>query len=514
MHNVGGYLDSTAFRVPDTTAVRDRGRSYTYGQLQRMANGIMVGLLTNGIGRGSRVALCCSLRVGQIAAFFAILKSGATLVGADPGWLRRDYAEMLVDCKIDAILCSADPHDMRLAETLASAVRDTGRSIPIWTIPKNPDDTAVSGEFASVEPWYGGRVADLPAAPVTTDDVATIAFTSGTTGRRKGVQLTHGNIAAMTLITLPLADWGACRRRLGSGDYEGIMAQLFLLLLPVFMGDTIVLCESRDPEEVLRIMASEGVTYMVEMSVFYHNVLTYPGRQFDEDIRKNLQLCVTGGAAFPETWYEAFLERFGVPILPGYGATETTTCVSWCLERDGYVRGKVGRPVPGVKVRILAEDGSIRPVGAEGEIVVSSPGVMKGYFEMPVETARVLHDGWYRTGDLGLIDTDGQLVIMGRLDDKIMSGYYRIDPTAVESMICSHPQVSLAAVVGVPDEVLGERAKAYIVMNPGMTPDPEGLRHWLADRLPEWMVPELMEFLPALPLTATGKVARAALRSV
>jgi long-chain acyl-CoA synthetase len=253
---------------------------------------------------------------------------------------------------------------------------------------------------------------------------------------------------------------------------------------------------------------------MVEMSVFYHNVLTYPGRQFDDAIRKNLQLCVTGGAAFPETWYEAFLERFGVPILPGYGATETTTCVSWCLERDGYVRGKVGRPVPGVKVRILAEDGSIRPVGAEGEIVVSSPGVMKGYFDLPVETARVLHDGWYRTGDLGLIDTDGQLVIMGRLDDKIMSGYYRIDPTAVESMICSHPQVSLAAVVGVPDEVLGERAKAFIVMNPGTTPDPEGLRHWLADRLPEWMVPELMEFLPSLPLTATGKVARAALRSV
>ncbi len=103
---------------------------------------------------------------------------------------------------------------------------------------------------------------------------------------------------------------------------------------------------------------------------------------------------------------------------------------------------------------------------------------------------------------------------MGRLDDKIMSGYYRIDPTAVESMICSHPHVSIAAVVGVPDAVLGERAKAYIVMNPGTQPDPDGLRHWLSDRLPEWMVPELMEFLPSLPLTATGKVARAALRSV
>lgn len=514
MHNVACYLDSTAFRVPDATAVRDRGKSYSYAQIQHMANGIMVGLLTNGIGRGSRVALCCSLRVGQIAAFFGILKSGATLVGGDHNWSRRDYAEMVVDFKIDAILCSADPGDTRLAETLAAAARDSGRTIPIWTIPRDPQCEEAVADLPSIARWYTGRVADLPAAPVTTEDVATIAFTSGTTGRRKGVQITHGNIAAMTLITLPLADWSACRRRLGSGDYEGIMAQLFLLLLPVFMGDAIVMCESREPEEVLRVMASEGVTYMVEMSVFYHNVLTYPGRQFDDAIRKNLRLCVTGGAAFPETWYEAFLERFGVPILPGYGATETTTCVSWCLERDGYVRGKVGRPVPGVKVRILADDGSICPVGSEGEIVVSSPGVMKGYFEMPVETARVLQDGWYRTGDLGLIDSDGQLVIMGRLDDKIMSGYYRIDPTAVESMICSHPQVSLAAVIGVPDAVLGERAKAYIVMNPGSEPDPDALRGWLADRMPEWMVPELMEFLPSLPLTSTGKVARAALRSV
>jgi len=514
MHNVATYLDSTAFRCPDAVAIRHHGRSYTYSQVQHIANGISVGLLTNGIGRGSRVALCCSLRVGQVAAFFAILKSGATLVGGDYGWSRRDYAEMIIDCKIDAILCSADPGDTLLAETLAEAARESGRTIPIWTIPLNPEDERRAGEFPSVAGWYSGRVSDLPASPVGDSDVATIAFTSGTSGRRKGVQITHGNIAAMSLIVLPLADWSACRRRLAPGDYEGIMAQIFLLLLPVFMGDTIVMCESRDPEDVMQVMADEGVTYIVEMPIFFHNIGSHPRKQFDAEIRKNLRLCVTGGAAFPETWYESFLERFGVPILPGYGATETTTCVSWCLERDGYVRGKVGRPVPGVKVRILGDDGSIQPTGGEGEIVVASPGVMKGYFEMPVETARVLQDGWYRTGDLGLIDSDGQLVVMGRLDDKIMSGYYRIDPTAVESMICSHPQVSLAAVVGVPDEVLGERAKAYIVMNPGSTPDPVALRHWLADRMPDWMVPELMEFLPSLPLTATGKVARAALRSV
>jgi long-chain acyl-CoA synthetase len=512
MMNIATYLDSSARRCPEVIAVRHRGRSFTYSQIQSMANGLTVELLRRGLGRGSRIALCTTLRPGFVAAYFGVLKTGATLVGFDHLWTRSEFAELIKECDIDAIICSSERGSDELAETLIGAVHDTGRQVPVWTLPMDPVSDSMKSEYALIRNWFDAQHGDVPAAPVMPDEVATIAFTSGTMGVRKGAQITHGNIAAMTLLTMPLAAPEACERRLAPGDYEGIMAQFFLLLLPVFMANTIVLCDTRDPEEVLKIIASEGITYLLEMPIFYHDLVAHADKANITAIRRNLKLCVTGGAAFPLSWYEEFVAQFGVPILPGYGATETTTAVSWCLERDGYVRGKVGRPIPGVKVRILAEDGSIRPMGVEGEIAVASPGVMKGYYNMPKETARVLQNGWYRTGDGGLIDTDGHLVVFGRLDDKIMSGYHRIDPTAVENALCAHPQVSLAAVVGVPDGVLGERAKAYIVLNPGASEDPDALRGWLADRMPTWMVPDSIEFRPSLPLTATGKVARAALR--
>ncbi|MEX2200461.1 MAG: class I adenylate-forming enzyme family protein [Dongiaceae bacterium] len=512
MLNVATYLDSTTRRLPDAVAVRHRGRSYTYRQIQAMADSMAIGLMTNGIGRGSRVALCSTVRPGFIAAFFGILKTGATLVGFDDAWNHHDFERLIEDCEVDAIICSADRGDSQLAETLAAAVVATGRPVPIWTLPITPGADMPGTGFASVSEWHAMPNSDVVAASVAPDEVATIAFTSGTTGVRKGAQITHGNLYEMTLLTMPLAAREACARRLAPGKYEGIMAQFFLLLAPIFMGDTIVLCDTRDPDETLRIIAEENITYLLEMPIFYHDLIANAAKADTATIRRNLKICVTGGAAFPPAWYEEFVKLFGTPILPGYGATETTTAVTWCLERDGYVRGKVGRPIPGVKVRILAEDGSVRPAESEGEIAVSSPGVMKGYYGMPKDTARVLQNGWYLTGDRGLVDADGHLVVIGRLDDKITSGYHRIDPTAVENALCAHPEVSLAAVIGIPDEVLGQRAKAFIVLNPGSAADSDALRDWLADQVPAWMIPDLIEFRSTLPLTATGKVARAALR--
>jgi long-chain acyl-CoA synthetase len=512
MTNVASYLDSTALRCPDDIAVRFRGRSYSYARLQAMTNSIAAGLMDNGIGRGHRVALCSDIRPGFIAAFLGIIKTGAVHTGFDYIWPDRDFAQMIEDCGIDAILCSADHGKSALAERLQAAAQAAGRKVPIWVIPAEPDaDTRIDG-FRSVEEWYQASPWAVSVAPAGFDDVATIAFTSGTTGRRKAAQITHGNIVGMTVLTMPLVDLGACSRRLVPGNYEGILAQLFLLLLPVLLGNTIVLSETRDPAEVWQLVERERVTYMLEMPVFYHDLIARADLANLAEIRRHLRICITGGAAFPAAWHDEFRSLVGLPILPGYGATETTTCVSFSFERDGYVPGKVGRPIPGVRVRIVGDDGASLPAGEEGEIFVASPGVMKGYLNNAAETARVLQNGWYRTGDRGVLDSDGQLAVFGRLDEKILTGYHRIDPNAIEDVMFGHPDVALAAAVGVPDDVLGQRIKAFVVLRPGSKIDEGVLRAWLSGRMPEWMVPDLIEFRPSLPLTPTGKVARAVLR--
>ena len=512
MTNVATYLESTALRCPDDVAVRFRGRSYSYAQLQAMTDAIAAGLVESGIGRGHRVALCSDIRPGFIAAFLGIIRTGAVHTGFDYIWPDRDYAQMIEDCGIDAILCSADPGNTALAERLQAAARAAGRAIPIWVIPAEPDADPRIGGFPSVEEWYRKATSTTDAATVAPDDVATIAFTSGTTGRRKAAQITHGNIVGMTALTVPLVELDACRCRLVPGNYEGIMAQLFLLLLPLLLGHTIVLSETRDPDEVWSLVERERVTYLLEMPVFYHDLLGQVAKANVAEIRRHLKVCITGGAAFPKAWHDEFYDRFGLPILPGYGATETTTCVSFSFGQEAFVPGRTGRPIPGVRVRIVGDDGADLPDGKEGEIFVASQGLMKGYLNNAAETARVLQNGWYRTGDRGLIDHDGQLAVFGRLDEKILTGYHRIDPSMIEDVMFAHPEVAMAAAVGIPDEVLGQRLKAYVVRRPGGTIDATALRAWMLGRMPEWMVPELFEFRPSLPLTPTGKVARAVLR--
>ncbi len=512
MTNIATYLESTALRCPDDVAVRYRGRSYSYARMQAMTDAIAGGLIGNGIGRGHRVALCSDIRPGFIAAFLGIVRTGAVHTGFDYIWPDRDYSQMIEDCGIDAILCSADPGNTALAERLEAAARTAGRTIPIWVIPAEPDGDTRIGGFRSVEEWYRAASGSVAAATVAFDDVATIAFTSGTTGRRKAAQITHGNFVGMTVLTMSLVELAACRCRLVPGNYEGVMAQLFLLLLPLLLGNTIVLSETRDPGDVWRLVERERVSYLLEMPVFYHDLLGQVGKANVAEIRRHLKVCITGGAAFPKAWHDEFRELFGLPILPGYGATETTTCVSFSFGWDGFVPGRTGRPIPGVRVRIVGEDGADRPAGSEGEIFVASPGLMKGYLNNAAETARVLQNGWYRTGDRGLLDQDGQLAVIGRLDEKILTGYHRIDPNAIEDVMFAHPEVALAAAVGIPDAVLGQRIKAYVVLRPGGTVDAASLRAWMSGRLPEWMVPDLIEFRPSLPLTPTGKVARAVLR--
>src|SRR5690606_27311033 len=233
-------------------------------------------------------------------------------------------------------------------------------------------------------------------------------------------------------------------------------------------------------EAIWRLLIDEGATYFVHMPIYYQYLLEHAAKVDAGAVRRCLRLCATGGAPLPAGLSDAFAERFGTPIVPGYGLTEASSLVAWgggSLGR-GATPTTVGRIVPGVEV--LLDNGRSRSAapGAQGEILVRGPGVMKGYLNLPEVTARTLVDGWLRSGDIGRFDAFGRLEVLGRADDKILRGEEHIYPAEVEAVLKAHPAIAEAAVVGVPDAYLGQEAKTFVVLREGHHINAKALLAW------------------------------------
>jgi long-chain acyl-CoA synthetase len=357
---------------------------------------------------------------------------------------------------------------------------------------------------------------NAPTHSYAADATAVLLYTSGSTGRPKGVELTQANLVALTRVNQGLAPRADTRVRLISTPLYHVMGQVCGLNLAMLNGETLVLVDGFDPAEIWRLMTGEGVTYFVHMPIYYQYLMEQVGQVDSAAVRRSLRLCATGGAPLPAGLSDAFLARFGTPIVPGYGLTETSSIVAWGggwwgggqRSRRGLTPTTVGRVVPGVEVMLDGGGTLSAAPGAEGEILVRGPGIMKGYLNLPDVSARVLAGGWFRSGDLGRFDAAGRLDILGRADDKILRGEEHIYPAEVEAVLKAHPAVAEAAVIGVPDAYLGQEAKTFVVLRHGHTVAGRDLLDWLAHELPDGKCPGLVEFHPALPLTSTGKVAR------
>ncbi|MGE5768635.1 MAG: class I adenylate-forming enzyme family protein, partial [Bacteroidota bacterium] len=382
-----------------------------------------------------------------------------------------------------------------------------------WVIPADPEAPSTIAGYPSLGDLMAGRGARAGTRGYVPGETAVLLYTSGSTGRPKGVELTQDNLAAITRMNALLAPRADTRVRLIATPLFHIMGQVCGLNLAMMNGETLVLADGFEPEAIWRLLVGEGATYFVHMPIHYQYLLEQASKVDAEAVRRRLRLCATGGAPLPPGLSDAFAERFGAPIVPGYGLTETSSIVAWGggpLGR-GATPTTVGRVVPGVEV--LLDDGRTRSAapGAQGEILVRGPGVMKGYLNLPEVTARTLVGGWLRSGDVGRFDEFGRLDVLGRADDKILRGEEHIYPAEVEVVLKAHPAVAEAAVVGVPDAYLGQEAKTFVVLRDGHRLGGEELLAWLARELPDGKCPGAVEFRSTLPMTATGKVARHAL---
>jgi long-chain acyl-CoA synthetase len=398
------------------------------------------------------------------------------------------------------------------------------------TLSPAPEQIVITLDSAGTSPIEGGitfaqlMAQGANAAPethaTTADDTAVMLYTSGTTGQPKGAELTHLNMSlnAMTSrdILSPALDRGIDARN------------VVLITLPLFHstgqssqmntvvtgGWTMVLQPRFDPAAVLAAFEQEHISCWVGVPTMYWMLLQHAKARGGDmrAVAKSLRCVVSGGAPMPLPVLREFEDTFGVPVLEGYGLSETSPVACFNQLHRPAKHGTVGLPIAGTEIRIVDEDDQPRPTGERGEVVIRGPQVMKGYYKRPKETADALRGGWFHTGDIGVLDADGYLSIVDRKKDLILRGGMNVYPREIEDVLMTHPAISLAAVIGVPDERLGDEIKALVVLKKGVAATPDEIIAWSKTQMAAFKYPRTVEIRESLPLSGTGKILKRALR--
>ena len=512
MYNLSVVLEDSARTCPDRVALILGSARLTYAQIDGAANEVAHLLGSLGIRPGDRVALSCPNLPQFPIVYYGILKAGAVVVPLNVLSKAREITYFLDDADAKAFFCFEGSEDLPIGRyghdgALASA------SLPhLVMMTADPSAPSPYDDVPTLAQAVAGLPSSFESVQTRETDTAVVLYTSGTTGRPKGAELSHSN-QLMNALT--------CNRLFGSQPGE----DTHLVALPLFhtfgatvnlnagfsMGATLVLVPRFDAEQVLELLVEHEVTVFAGVPTMWWGLLRAleDGDEQRARIVQTLRLGVSGGAPLPVEILTAARERLGVSIMEGYGLSETSPVACFSLA-DRPRPGSIGAPVWGVEVKLIDPSdpdwAEVTETDAVGELVVRGHNVMSGYMGRPQETAEVMRDGWFRTGDLARRDDEGFYFIVDRSKDMIVRAGYNVYPREIEEVLISHPQVSLAAVVGVPDERVGEEVKAHVILEDGATISADELRDWGREQMAAYKYPRDVVILETLPMTATGKI--------
>ena len=516
MLNLSSVLEHSARLVPDRIAITCGGRHITYAELNARATRVAAGLASIGIVPGDRVLLSCPNVPWFPIAYFGILKAGTIVVPINVLLKPREIAYHLRDCGARATLAFEGTAELPIARMARAACDEAGcRSLIVMPLdPARPPEIDATSILALMNNDVAGFVP--PTREIT--DTAVILYTSGTTGQPKGAELTHANMVTNAMVSfdmftpaLELANQSAALITLPLFHSTGQTCQMNAGL---YGGMRLVLHHRFDPASVLESFASERIAVWVGVPTMYWALLQY-ARSTSADLSSmaaSLRLCVSGGAPMPLEVLRGFEAAFNTRVLEGYGLSETSPVLAFNQLHRPSKPGTVGLPIFGVEIRCVDEEDRPVPRGVRGEVVARGPNVMKGYYGRPAETAEALRGGWFHTGDIGILDDEGYLAIVDRKKDMILRGGFNVYPREIEEVLMTHPGVALCAVVGVPDERLGEEIKAFVVPRPSTSVTEAELVAWAREQLAAYKYPRHVEFRDALPTNATGKILKRELR--
>jgi len=508
VYNLSILLEDSARKYPTRDAVVLGASRLTYAQVDGAANQVANLLVSMGIQPGDRVALTCPNVPYFPIIYHGILKAGGVVVPLNVLNKGRENAYYLSDSSARVYFCFQGTPEMPMGQEGYAGFETAGTCERFVMVTADPAAASPVQGTTTLGQALAGMAPAFEAVPRNETDTAVILYTSGTTGQAKGAELSHSNLM-MNAVT--------CNRLFNAQPATDI----HLLTLPLFhsfgstvqmnagfaMGSTLVLLPRFDAQQAVDLMQSERVTFFAGVPTMWWGLLGALEGADVAAIAGNLRVACSGGASLPVEIIREVKERLGVQILEGYGLSETSPVATFSDPERDPRPGSIGIPVWGVECKLIdPEWNTIEGADEIGEIAIKGHNIMKGYLNRPDATAEVMREGWFRSGDLARRDEDGFYYIVDRSKDMIIRGGFNVYPREIEEVLITHPDVSLAAVVGVPDESHGEEIKAFVILKPGATVTEDELKAWGKEQMAAYKYPRLVAFVDSLPMTATGKI--------
>jgi long-chain acyl-CoA synthetase len=498
MHlNLGSILLANANEMPEATVIRASELEITYAELDRAARGVAQSLRDRGVCPGDKVALLVPNVPEFTIAYFGILYAGATVVPINVLAAAPEVTYFLEDS--GARILIVHPLFEEPGRQGAAPL-----SIPVVIAAGEADENTIAA-MAKADPIDGPH-------PTSPEGTAVILYTSGTTGKPKGAELTHSNLLLNCSVVAPklLPPHSGGHRALATLPLFHSFGQTVIQNGMIAAGGSMTLLARFTPEDAFELIERDQITLFAGVPTMYFALLHHRGDRA-HDI-SSLEICMTGGAPMPVEVMNAFEEKFNVKILEGFGLSETSPISSFNVIGKPRKPGSIGYPVWGVEMCIMDEGDLPLPDGERGEICIRGHNIMKGYLNRPEATKETLKNGWFHSGDIGYRDEGGCYWIVDRKKDMILRGGFNVYPREVEEVLYEHEDVVEAAVIGVPHESHGEEVKAVVALKPDAKATAEDLKAFCKDRLAAYKYPRFVEIVPELPKGPTGKILKRELR--
>jgi len=514
MLNLAATLEYSAQTYPENIAIYFADKKISYNELNIMSNRVAHGLIKSGVKSGDRIALCCPNIPQFIFAYYGILKAGCVVLPFNVLLKSDEIKFILENSESKAIISFEGTKELNIAEQVYSAFKDSKSCKKMWLIESEKKFHKNDDNIQNFSAFMDSSDNNFDTIQRSSEDTAIILYTSGTTGKPKGAELTHANILFNAFIAKNLVDINNTDKVIMSLPLFHVFGQIIMMVNGLLCGASLIILTRFDPVEVLQNMEKYKATVFGGVPTMYWALLNNveESNVNIEVISKNLRICAAGGSSLPLEVLKNFEECFKVPILEGYGLSETSPGVTFNHLGRERKPGSVGQPVWGVEVKVLDDKGKEVKAKDTGEIVVRGHAVMKGYFNNPKVTKDTIKNGWFHTGDIGYFDDDGYLYIVDRLKDMIIRGGYNVYPRELEEVLIQHTDISMVAVIGVPHDEWGEEIKACVVLKEDASCTEEDIKNFAKSKIAAYKYPRIIQFYESLPLNATGKILKTELR--
>lgn len=521
------FLEESARKYPDIPCTIFKGAKITYREMNAITDSLAAGLVDLGVKKGDRVGMFMPNTPQFVMAYFAILKAGGVVVATNPLYKENEVEHQVNDAGIEIMLVMSNFYKLvkavqpktKIKQIVVTNIKETLPPVLSFLFGLTKEKKGgFRVELAPGDIWLTDLIKkfkpeDRPKLDISPDDVALFQYSGGTTGVSKGAVALHRHLVAntlqifhwlttceegkeMVLMAIPLFHvYGMV-----AGLCFGIRAAATLVMVP----------NPRDMHDVLTNLVKYKATIYPGVPTMYNAINNHPDVQAKKYDLSTIKVCVSGSAPLMRETKEKFEALTGGKLVEGFGMSETPTATHVNPIYGKNPVGSIGVPISDIDSKIISLDDEVTelPVGEVGELVIKGPNVMKGYHNMPTETANTLRDGWLYTGDIARMDEEGFFYIVDRKKELIKPGGYQVWPREVEEVLITHPKVLEAGVAGVPDAYRGETVKAWVVLKPNQTATEEEIRAFCKEKMAAFKVPSQVEFRSELPKTTVGKILR------